>query len=276
MADQFSVLIMAAGMGTRMRSELPKVLHPVAGKPMVGWVIDAARSAGAADVVCIVRPGDGVEEGLPEGVGVAHQEEGEGTGSAVLAARDALERGGSFVGLSGDHPLVSQELIEELVGTHRGEQAAATLLTTKELDPAGYGRVLRAGDGSVDRIVETKYPDRVPAEELEIREINVGTYVFEGPQLVQALDRVEPIDGEIQLTQVFPVLSADGGRVAVEETHDVLSAAGVNSRVGLMEVERLAQRRLVESHALGGVTFLAPETITIDAGVEIGEDTTIA
>src|SRR4051794_32399691 len=166
MADQFSVLIMAAGLGTRMRSELPKVLHPVAGKPMVAWVIDAAREAGASEVVCIVRPGDGVEEGLPETVAVARQERGEGTGSAVLAARDRLEEGGSFVVLSGDHPLVSRELIGSLVGTHRGEEATATLLTTKDLDPAGYGRIVRADDGSVGHIVETKYPDRVPAEEL--------------------------------------------------------------------------------------------------------------
>src|SRR3954452_23804313 len=276
MADQFSVLIMAAGLGTRMRSELPKVLHPVAGKPMVGWVIDAARSAGAAEVVCIVRPGDGVEEGLPDGVAVARQEQGEGTGSAVLAARHRLEGGGSFVVLSGDHPLVSQELIEQLVATHSGERAAATLLTTKDPDPSGCGRVVRAGDGSVDRIVETKYPDRVPAEELAVREINIGTYVFEGPQLVEALGRAEPIDGEINLTEVFPILSADGSRVAVEETKDVLSALGINSRVELMEAERRAQRRLIEGHARNGVSFLSPETTSVEAGVEIGEDTTIA
>src|SRR3954464_12352905 len=102
MADQFSVLIMAAGLGTRMRSELPKVLHPVAGKPMVGWVIDAARAAGASEGGCVVRPGDGVAEGLPDGVEVAEQTEGEGTGSAVLAARERLRRGGQFVVLSAD------------------------------------------------------------------------------------------------------------------------------------------------------------------------------
>src|SRR4051794_22806674 len=275
MADQFSVLIMAAGLGTRMRSEVPKVLHPVAGKPMVGWVIDAARGAGASEVVCIVRPGDGVEEGLPEGVTVARQEQGEGTGSAVLAARERLEKGGSFVVLSGDHPLVSEELIAGLVGTHKDENAAATLLITKDLDPAGYGRIVRAGDGSVERIVETKYPDRVAADELSIREINIGTYVFEGPELVEALDRVEAIDGEVHLTEAFPILSANGGRVATEETHDVLSAMGINSRVELMEAERLAQKKLIEQHARNGVTFLSAETTRVEAGVEIGEDTTI-
>jgi bifunctional UDP-N-acetylglucosamine pyrophosphorylase / glucosamine-1-phosphate N-acetyltransferase len=275
MADQFSVLIMAAGLGTRMRSELPKVLHPVSGKPMVAWVIDAARQAGADDVVCIVRPGDGVEEGLPDDVTVARQTEGEGTGAAVLAARERLEKGGTAVVLSGDHPLISTELIEKLVGTHRRERATATVLTTHDLDPAGYGRVVRREDGSIERIVETKYPDRVPPELLAIGEINIGTYVFEGPDLVRALDGVEPQNGELQLTDVLPILMANGRRVAAEETHDILSALGVNNRVELMEAERLAQRRLIEEHARAGVTFLSPATTSIEAGVTIGEDTTV-
>src|SRR4051794_41825926 len=124
MADQFSVLIMAAGLGTRMRSELPKVLHPVAGKPMVGWVIDAARSAGAAEVACIVRPGDGVEEGLPDGVAVARQEQGEGTGSALVAPRDPLEGGGRLVGPSGGPPPGLQGVHRERGGTPSGGAGA--------------------------------------------------------------------------------------------------------------------------------------------------------
>ena len=160
MADRLTVLIMAAGKGTRMRSALPKVLHPVCGKPMVQWVIDAARDAGAAEVVAITRPGDGVAEGLPDGVTVAEQRQGEGTGAAVLAARDAVD-GGTVVVLSGDVPLQSAELIGELVATHREHGAAATLLTTEHLDPTGYGRIVRAADGSVERIVETKHPDGV-------------------------------------------------------------------------------------------------------------------
>src|SRR3954462_14750924 len=114
MADTFTVVIMAAGKGTRMRSAVPKVLHPVCGKPMVEWVIDSARQAGATRIVAITRPGDGVAEGLPDGVTVAEQTEGEGTGSAVLAAREDLEAGAPVVILSGDHPLVSSELIGQL------------------------------------------------------------------------------------------------------------------------------------------------------------------
>src|SRR5215204_4901146 len=133
MTDPFTVLIMAAGQGTRMRSDLPKVLHPICGKPMIQWVIDAARDAGASRVVCVVRPGDGVQEGLPDGVEVAEQHEGEGTGAAVLAARDAVAPG-PFVVLSGDHPLVTPEQIADLLNQHRETGAGATLLTTELQD----------------------------------------------------------------------------------------------------------------------------------------------
>src|SRR5205823_2303628 len=153
-----------------------------------------------------------------------------------------------------DHPLVSEALIEKLIAAHTGERAAATILTTRDLDPAGYGRILRGANGSIERIVETKYPDQVPAELLEIREINIGTYAFEGPDLLAALERVEPRDGEVQLTETFPILTARGSRVAAHETSDLLSALGVNSRVELMEAERLAQRGLIEDHARAGVT----------------------
>src|SRR3954453_17621928 len=178
MAPPFTALIMAAGQGTRMKSELPKVLHPVCGVPMVHWVIAAARAAGADRVVCVTRPGDGVAEHLPEGVETAPQSEGEGTGSAVLAAREALEDSESVVVLSGDVPLVKAETIEGLVAKHRDEQAAATLLTTDELDPTAYGRIVRSGDGSVEKIVETKRTEGVPPEILDLREINIGTYAF--------------------------------------------------------------------------------------------------
>src|SRR5215213_6279578 len=127
MASQLTALIMAAGQGTRMRSQLPKVLHPVCGVPMVHWVVAAAREAGATRVVCVTRPGDGVAEHLPEGVESAPQGQGEGTGAAVLAAREALEASETVVVLSGDVPLVSVETIEGLVAAHHAEGATATL-----------------------------------------------------------------------------------------------------------------------------------------------------
>jgi bifunctional UDP-N-acetylglucosamine pyrophosphorylase / glucosamine-1-phosphate N-acetyltransferase len=275
MAEQFTVLVMAAGRGTRMRSSLPKVLHPVCGRPMVQWIIDAARAAGASDVVCVTRPGDGVAEGLAEGVRVVEQTAGEGTGSAILAAREAVAPGATVAVLSGDHPLVSAEGIGELIATHRREAAAATILTTESLDPAGYGRVVRSPNGSVERIVETKITEGLSGAELAIREVNLGTYAFDADALFAALDEVGEQGGEIYLTGVFPLLRRGGRRIASHLTDDVSGSMGVNSRVDLMDVERLAQRRILERHALAGVTFLAPDSIRVEAGVEIGADTTI-
>ena len=139
MSERFTVLVMAAGRGTRMRSALPKVLHPVCGKPMVEWVIDAAREAGASEVVCVTRPGTGVAEGLPDGVTVAEQREGEGTGAAVLAAREAAGDARHGGGAVGRPPAACRPSCIERAGRRRTprEGAAATMLTTEELDPAG-------------------------------------------------------------------------------------------------------------------------------------------
>ena len=276
MAAQLTALVMAAGQGTRMKSALPKVLHPVCGVPMIHWVVAAARAAGADRIVCVTRPGDGVAEAMPDGVESAPQHEGEGTGSAVLAARAALEESDTVVVLSGDVPLVAAETIAALVTAHRDEGAAATLLTTDALDPAGYGRIVRGADGSVERIVETKRTEGVPPEVLAIREVNIGTYAFDGPELVRALDRVVETDGERYLTGVFPELRAAGAKVAAHATEDTLGAMGVNTRADLMEVTRHAQRRILARHARAGVTFTSPDSVEVDATVEIGADTRVA
>jgi bifunctional UDP-N-acetylglucosamine pyrophosphorylase/glucosamine-1-phosphate N-acetyltransferase len=275
MARDLTVLIMAAGHGTRMRSAVPKVLHPVCGRPMVEWVVEAARSAGAGRVVCITRPGESVGDRLDGTVEIAEQTEGEGTGAAVLAAREAISQSENVVVLSGDHPLVSTELIADLVAAHERSQAAATLLTTEQLDPTGYGRIVRAPDGTVERIVETKHADSVPAEELAIREINIGAYAFAAPDLLDALEAVGEENGERYLTGVIPILRERGRPLAAHITNDARSAMGVNSRADLIEIETLARRALIERHATNGVTFTAPDTVAIDAAVKIGEDTTI-
>ena len=274
MAKPFSALIMAAGQGTRMRSSTPKVLHRVCGKPMVEWVVDAARLAGAGRIVCVVRPGDGVAEGLPEGVEVAEQRAGEGTGAAVLAAREVVPEGPVVI-LSGDHPLVTRDHLDGLLARHRAEGAAATILTTDQLDPTGYGRIVRGENGSVERIVETKYPERVSDAELAIREVNLGTYVFEADLLYPALDQVAPENGERYLTGSFPVIRERGGKVVTQLTPDAAIALGVNDRAGLMLAEQLAQRRIIERHAHEGVTFLQPASIRVEADVTIGADTTL-
>jgi bifunctional UDP-N-acetylglucosamine pyrophosphorylase/glucosamine-1-phosphate N-acetyltransferase len=277
MARQLTALIMAAGQGTRMHSSLPKVLHPVCGVPMLHWVIEAAQDAGADRIVCITRPGSGVAEALPPHAEVAEQTEGEGTGSAVLAARAAIEASEEVLILSGDVPLTATATIESLIEEHEREQAAATLLTTEDLDPTAYGRIVRDADGHVERIVETKSTDGVPEDVLRLREINIGTYVFDAGALLRALDEVAVEDnGERYLTNVFPILREQGQTIAAHRTPDTLSAMGVNNRADLMEVTRHAQRRILDAHARAGVTFSAPDTVAVDKGVEIGKETTVA
>ncbi|MEA2364781.1 MAG: bifunctional UDP-N-acetylglucosamine pyrophosphorylase / glucosamine-phosphate N-acetyltransferase [Thermoleophilaceae bacterium] len=282
MAAPFTVLIMAAGHGTRMRSDTPKVLHRIAGKSLVEWVVDAAREAGADRVVAVVRPEDRVAEGLPEGVECVEQREGEGTGAAVLAARDAVvgagSRGGAngaVVVLSGDQPLITPGQLEGLLREHEQRGAAATLLTTDQLDPAGYGRVVRGGDGQVEDIFETKRTEGLTEEQLAEREVNLGTYAFDASLLFDALERVKLEDGERYLTRVLPVLRQNGGTIAAHRTEDADAAIGVNDRAGLMAAEQAAQRRLIEEHARSGVTFLHPGTTRVEAEVTIGRDTVI-
>lgn len=258
-----------------MRSSLPKVLHPVCGKPMIHWVVDAARKAGGGQMVCITRPGTEVAAALPEGVESAEQREGEGTGAALLAARGHVAPGATVIVLSGDHPLVSAELVAELVATHEREGAAATLLTTEELDPTGYGRVVRAADGSVQEIVETKHTEGLSAEVLATREINIGAYAFAADELYAALDAVGETGGERYLTGVFPLIREKGLTIAAHRTTDTRSSMGANSRADIIDIERVARADIVREHALNGVTFTAPDTVTIEAGVTIGEDTTI-
>jgi bifunctional UDP-N-acetylglucosamine pyrophosphorylase / glucosamine-1-phosphate N-acetyltransferase len=274
MAAPFTVLIMAAGQGTRMRSDVPKVLHRVAGKTLVAWVVDTAWAAGAERVVAVVRPGDGVAEGLPDGIEVAEQREGEGTGAAVLAARDLVEDGPVVV-LSGDHPLITPDQLRGLMAEHEDRDAVATLLTTDRVDPAGYGRVVRDSNGDVDRVLETKYTEGLSQEELSAREINVGTYVFDASTLFEKLDQVELEREERYLPGVLPLIRAGGGTIAAHLTDDGDAALGVNDRAGLMKVEAVAQRRIIEEHARAGVTFLHPGTTRVEAGVTIGSDSVI-
>ena len=274
MAAPFTVLIMAAGQGTRMRSDVPKVLHRVAGKTLVEWVVDSARAAGAERVIAVVRPGDAVAEGLPDGVEVAEQREGEGTGAAVLAARALVERGAVVV-LSGDHPLITADQLRGLMAEHEGRNAVATLLTTDQVDPAGYGRVVRDSNGDVDRVFETKYTEGLSKDDLDAREINVGTYVFDAAILFEALANVELERGERYLPGVLPVIREGGGTIAAHLTEDGDAALGVNDRAGLMKAEAAAQRRIIEEHARAGVTFLQPGTTRVEAEVTIGSDSVI-
>jgi bifunctional UDP-N-acetylglucosamine pyrophosphorylase/glucosamine-1-phosphate N-acetyltransferase len=162
-----------------------------------------------------------------------------------------------------------------MLAEHEERGAVATLLTTDQLDPAGYGRIVRDANGDVDRIFETKHTEGLTKEELAVREVNLGTYVFDARTLFDALDQVGLVQGERYLTGVFPVIRENGGTIAAHVTEDADAALGVNDRAGLMAAEEAVQRRLLEDHARAGVTFLHPGTTRVEAGVTIGRDTVI-
>ncbi|HEU4393209.1 MAG TPA: bifunctional UDP-N-acetylglucosamine diphosphorylase/glucosamine-1-phosphate N-acetyltransferase GlmU [Solirubrobacterales bacterium] len=271
------VLVMAAGKGTRMRSSLPKMLHPVCGRPLVAWPVLAAREAGAGRVAAIVSPGHDISAGLPEGVETVEQPEADGTGGAVRAALPLVEASETVLVLSGDVPLISTATIADLLAAHAGSPAAATMLTIELDDPGAYGRVVRTAAGEVERVVEAKAAGDADAAQLAIREINAGTYAFDAAPLAAALAAIsnDNAQGEYYLPDVFPALREAGHSVAAHLADDPAVTMGVNNRVDLATVESEARRRLLEGHMLAGVTVVDPGSTWIDAGVEIGADARI-
>jgi bifunctional UDP-N-acetylglucosamine pyrophosphorylase/glucosamine-1-phosphate N-acetyltransferase len=271
------VLVMAAGKGTRMRSSLPKMLHPVCGRGMVAWPILAAREAGAGRVAAIVSPGIDLSPGLPEDVETVEQPEANGTGGAIRAAAALVEESETVLVLSGDVPLISAATIAGLLEAHDASPAAATMLTIELDDPASYGRVVRTASGDVERVVEAKAAADADPAQLAIREINAGTYVFDAAPLAAALAGLsnDNAQGEYYLPDVFPALREAGHSVAAHLAADPAVTMGVNNRVDLAAVEAEARRRLLEQHMLAGVTVVDPGSTWIDAGVEIGADARI-
>ena len=271
-----TVVIMAAGKGTRMKSATPKALHELCGRPLIGWVVAAARAAGAPRIVVVQGPDRELDGRLPAGVETAVQQEAKGTADAVLAAADSFVSGPVVV-LSGDVPLITGAVIEDLIDSHTRENAAATILTIELDDPASYGRIIRAADGSVVRIVETKADGDATAEERAIKEINVGVYVFDGELLGDALRRVrtDNAQGEAYLPDVLPILAADGGKIAAHTVDDPDLVLGINDRADLAHAHARAQARIQLGHMRAGVTIVDPAATWIDADVTIGADTTI-
>jgi bifunctional UDP-N-acetylglucosamine pyrophosphorylase/glucosamine-1-phosphate N-acetyltransferase len=268
---------MAAGKGTRMRSSLPKMLHPVCGRPMVAWPILAAREAGAGRVAVIVSPGQDISAGLPGEVELVEQPEPDGTGGAVRAATALIEESETVLVLSGDVPLISTETIAELLAAHEATDAAATMLTIELDEPGSYGRVVRAEAGAVERVVEAKADGDADPAQLAIREVNAGTYAFDAGPLAAALATLsnDNAQGEYYLPDVFPALRDAGHAVAAHIADDVAVTMGVNNRVDLAAVEGEARRRLLEAHMLAGVTIVDPASTWVDAGVEIAADARI-
>jgi bifunctional UDP-N-acetylglucosamine pyrophosphorylase/glucosamine-1-phosphate N-acetyltransferase len=273
-------MILAAGRGTRMRSRTPKVLHELCGIPMVLWPVRAALAAGAGAVVVVDSPERALEGVLPERVRLAVQPQSNGTGGAVVAGLAELDSGDAnapVVVLSGDVPLVSAETIAELVHAHEVSGAGATMASTVLDDPTGYGRVVRDEHGAVESVVETKTDGDATPEQLLVREVNTGVYVFSAQALREALPRLsaDNAQGELYLPQALDLIRADGGTVAAHAVADERLVLGVNDRAALAQVRALAQEAIHARHMAAGVTIVDPRATVIDVDVEIGQDTTI-
>jgi bifunctional UDP-N-acetylglucosamine pyrophosphorylase/glucosamine-1-phosphate N-acetyltransferase len=263
---------MAGGLGTRMKSAMPKHLHPLLGRRMVDWVVQAAQDAGVDRVVVVASP-DAADSYA--GVEVAVQQTPLGTGDAVRCAEDALAGfDGDVLVLNGDVPALTADLIRALVDTHRSEGAAATVLAFEPEDTRSYGRIVRDAGGRLARIVEAA--DASP-EELALREVNSGIYVFRADKLWPVLDRLEPhnAQGELYVTDTLGLVVADGETVAVHTAPVAWEVEGINTRVELAFVAARLRDRINEEHMLAGVTIVDPGSTWIEVGVEIDSDVTI-
>ena len=313
-------IVMAAGLGKRMRSKLAKVLHPVAGRPMVLYAVELAErlaGEGVAVVVgyqgeqvkavieayCAANPGLGGvrgyaerEKGLtahvknrtspPPPILIAEQVQRLGTGHAVMQARTAFARarGGpatAYVILNGDTPLLTEATVRDLLRLHETEKAAVTLLTAMLQEPEGYGRIVRGRqggkderDGQVIRVVEDR---DATAAESRLQEVNVGTYVVDGPFLVEALDKLQPQNAqrEYYLTDIVALAVERGLRVSAMVARDADEGRGVNTRQQLAAMERLVRQQICTRWMQAGVTLRDPATTSIDADVEVGQDTVL-
>ncbi len=267
-----SVVILAAGEGKRMRSRQPKVLHPLCGRPLLGYTLRTARAL-ADRLVLVVGPNaDGVRAVAGEGVAIVEQRERLGTGHAVLQARPACGEGTILV-LPSDTPLLSSETLERLVRHHRATGAVATVLTAVVDRPQGYGRILRQS-GRVKRIVEDR---DATDDQKKITEINTSVYCFEAKRLWKALAEVKPDNdqGEYYLTDVVGILAKSGGRLEALAAPDPVEALGINDRKQLAAVAALHRRRILDRLMDAGVTILDPTSTYVEDTVTIGPDTTI-
>jgi bifunctional UDP-N-acetylglucosamine pyrophosphorylase / glucosamine-1-phosphate N-acetyltransferase len=261
-----------------MRSETPKLLHPLCGRPMIAWPVAAANQAGAEKVVVVEGPRRELEAVLDQGVEFAVQERALGTADAVRAAAAQIDGAETVIVLNGDHPLISPRTIAELVEAHERSGAAATIGTAVLEDPSGYGRVVRGPDGTVERVVETKSPGDAGELELHIREVNTGFYAFDGRELLSALERVrsDNAQGELYLPDVLPILRQDERTVVAHEITQPGAMLGVNDRVALAQVRAVAQRLIHERLMLAGATIVDPSLTVIDVDVEVEPDAVIA
>ena len=282
--SRVTAVVMAAGLGKRMRSSLPKVMHPVAGRPMVWYMARVAHRVADTTVVVVGHGGEAVRSYLEdekESVGpclIVTQTEQKGTGHAVLQARQILEHQISPVEtcliLNGDTPLLTEQTIRALLLRHRRRKATVTLLTTLLEDPRGYGRVVRGKHNEVLYVVEDRDASK---EERSIQEVNVGTYVVHTPFLLQALCSLRPNNAqqEYYLTDIAAIANKQGCRVSACVAPDQIETMGINTREHLSVAERQVREQICRYWMRAGVTLLDPRRTVIDAGVNIGKDTVL-
>ncbi len=283
---KISAIVLAAGLGTRMRSKMAKALHPVAGRPMVWYMVAVARHVADAPVVVVIGHQAECFRALLKQSGSAvdacrHvlQERQLGTAHAVRQAQSVLLRKGKATSrhcliVNGDTPLLTRETIKRLVAHHEKANAVLTMLTTGLPDPKGYGRVVRGRDGQIVNVVEERDASRA---ERAIREVNVGTYVVETPFLFQALAKIRPhnAQGEYYLTDLVGLAVTSGRRVSGFRASDASECVGINTRQQLAGAEGVMRQRIRARWLEAGVTMLNPETTFIDDGVTIGRDTVL-
>lgn len=270
-----TAIILAAGQGTRMKSSLPKVLHQIAGKPMLHHVLNTLDEAKISRKIVVLGHGaDLVEESLPENVEVVYQKEQLGTGHAVMQAKELIAgSGGAVLVLCGDTPLLKGETISNLLQQHQNNTNTITVLTALIDNPQGYGRIIREGQ-RVKAIVEEKDAD---VREKKVKEINTGTYCFQGDFLDKSLDKLttENVQKEYYLTDLIKIAAQESLKVEAHILSDFKESLGINNRVQLAEAEKILRFRILEKLMLGGVTVIDPQATYIDAEVVIGQDTVI-
>ena len=272
--ENWTAVILAAGQGKRMRSSLPKVLHPLAGRPVVCYVVDAAREAGFGRCVAVVgAEGEAVRAALGDGIEYAVQPEPLGTGHALAQAQEALGHAEQLLVLNGDVPLITPETLARLARAHQEQGADLTFLTARAEQAGEYGCVQRDSAGRVTAVVEA--PERGEAAE-GLAEINAGQYCFRAAWLWPRLAAIpKSSSGEYYLTSLISIAVQEGGVLLAIDAGDADEVRGINDRAQLAEAEALMRRRINRRHLLAGVSLVDPATAYIDADVAIGRDTVI-
>ena len=270
-----AAIVLAAGQGTRMRSRIPKVLHPLAGRSMIDHVLDALERAGVNRPVVVTGHGaDAVEAAIAARAITARQEPQRGTADAArVGLASVADDSHEIIVTMGDVPLQPAELYGALLARLRSSNAAIALVSARVDDPTGYGRIVRDPTGGATGIVEEADADEATRA---VAEINVGTYAFDGAWLRQSIGRVEPsASGEYYLTDLVALAAGDGRAICVVDAAEAADTMGINDRVALALAEERMQRRIGEAHMRAGVTIVDPSTTRIDATVEIGQDARI-